>query len=268
MVGFLITLFGVKLPSKRIIAKLDIKSESVVKGIQFEGLRKVGNPKELISKYCEDGADEIILNDVVASLYERANFLELIQFIVEELRVPLTVIGGIKTIEQAKRIFDIGADKIGINTFGFKNPKIYEEIAERYGSQAVIFSIEAKKFNVNNSWECMADSGRTRTHIEVSERIKEFKSSHAGELLITSVDNDGMLCGPDEDLISLVDVNSDFPILYGGGIRDASDVAKIFQAGIDACVIASSLHYSRTTINGIKKYLEASNFEIRSLSII
>lgn len=251
------------MPSKRIIARLDIKSNFVVKGLQFEGLRKVGNPKELITKYCEDGADEILLNDVVASLYERNHLIEIITYVVEELRVPLAVMGGLNSIDDVKALFDAGADKIGINSYGFINPKIYENVAQKYGNQSVILSIEAAKFKSSETYECLVQSGRNRTNITVQNRLDFFENSGAGELLVTSVESDGMLCGPETKLIELLSTHSKYPKMYGGGIRNAVDVLTVFSAGFDACVIGSSLHYSKISINEIKKSLSNTEFEIR-----
>lgn len=252
------------MPSKRIIARLDIKSDYVVKGLQFEGLRKVGDPRQLITKYCEDGADEILLNDVVASLYVRNNFFEIIKYVVENLRVPLTVMGGIKSVDHAKRLFDTGADKIGINSHGFVDPKIYMKIAEIYGSQAIILSIEGKKLGPVDAYECMTESGRNRTHTNISQRLDFFKNSGAGELFITSVDNDGMQSGPDLQLIKLISKEQKHPLIYGGGIRNYQDVLCVFEEGFDACVIGSSLHYSKVSIQEIKSQLFSSEFEVRN----
>jgi cyclase len=250
--------------TNRIIGRLDLKGDSVVKGIQMDGLRKIGRPEELALTMSEAGADELLLVDVVASLYNRDNIFKIIEFVALNLRIPLTVVGGIRNFEDASKIFDAGADKIGINSAGIQNPYIYEELANKYGSQAIVASIESKKNRGDSAWVAMTDNGRTSSGIDISDWCTQVQNVGVGEILITSVDADGMQKGPDLNLIELVSKNIQVPLVYSGGVRNFQDCANLLNRKVDAIAIASALHYKKTSITEVKTELLKSGFNIRN----
>ena len=187
----------------RIISKLEIKSNNVVKGIRMEGLRKVGDPESLCREYFDGGTDEIIYEDIVASLYGRNNLVDIISRAAEELFIPLTAGGGIRSLDDFYNLLRAGADKISINTHAVKNPNIINEAAKSFGSSCVIVAIQAKK-QTDGSWEAYIENGRERTSINAIEWAKEAESLGAGEILLTSVDFDGTMKGLDHELIKKV----------------------------------------------------------------
>jgi len=248
----------------RICARLDLKSGFLVKGIKFEGLRKLGNVWDFANSYAQEGADEIVIVDVVATLFERASLYDLIHKVSTELKIPLTVIGGIKTIDDAKKLFDTGADKIGINSAGLQRPEIYEEIASIYGSQAVVASIEAKK--IQKGYECFYRNGRERSGILIEDWIKRLNDSGCGEIMISSVDRDGTFNGPDLELLRLIRSNTELPVVFGSGVRSPEDVIEIAMGGADSVAIASSLHYKKTNIEEVKSILNNRLIPVRTVS--
>ena len=249
--------------ARRVIARLDLKNSDVVKGIQLEGFRKVGNPAELAEKYTLDGADELVLTDVVASLYNRDGFLEIIENIAMHQKIPLCVIGGIKNLDDAKRAFDYGADKIGINTAGITRPGIYQEIANVYGSQAVVASIEAKFDPRGNSWEALVNSGRDRSEVSVTNLVVRLSELGCGEILLTSIDCDGLRNGPDNSLLERIRPLTTLPLIYAGGIRDSRQGVNLLSLGADAICLNSVLHYDEKTIKDFKEEISSHYFEVR-----
>ena len=252
-----------KLTLFRIFSRLDIKGENVIKGIQLDGLRKIGSPKLLAAKYLENGADELVLVDVVASLYNRSNLSSLITEIANELRIPMTALGGVRTLSDAQTVFNSGADKVGINSAGLVNPTLLTKIANLYGSQAVVTSIEAKRSPQPNSWLCMTENGRHNSGKEVREWVSELESLGVGEIFVTSVDQDGTSRGPDFALCEMIRENSELPIIYSGGIRNADDVLKIAKLGLDGVAIGAALHYKKVDIEEIKECLHQNGISIR-----
>src|SRR3990167_1325280 len=200
----------------RLIARLDIKGASVVKGVQMEGLRVVGKPEEMAKRYAEAGADEILYIDTVASLYGRNQLEALLEKTCEEVFVPITVGGGIKSVADARRLFNAGADKIAINTAALIRPDLINEMAGKYGSQAVVVSIEAKR--VNGGWECFTDNGRNRTDSGAVAWASEAVARGVGELLVTSVDRDGTRRGFDTELVSAIAPHVPVPVTASGEI--------------------------------------------------
>lgn len=249
--------------SSRIIARLDIKGESVVKGIQMDGLRKVGEPESIAQHMSSSGADELLLVDIVASLYNRNYIYSIIEFVASNLRIPLTVVGGIRTIDNAAKIFDAGAEKIGINSAGMADPRIYEILANKYGSQAIVASVEAKINFKRNSWIAMVDNGRTRTGHEVIDWCSSLHNYGVGEILVTSVDADGMQKGPDLALVDAIGSTILVPFVYSGGVRDAKDCDVLLSKGVDAVAIASAFHYKKILIAELKRDLKQSGHQIR-----
>ena len=247
---------------KRIIARLEIKSNNVVKGIRMEGLRKIGNPEILVKKYFMDGVDEIILSDIVASLYNRNHLYDLVSKICKKINIPIAVGGGIRTFDDALKLLKSGADKITINTHAVTNKNLIKECAEKFGSQCVIIEIHAKK--KNNNWEVFIENGRQPTKIDVFNWIKEVQKLGAGEILIVSVDNDGVCKGPDFELIDNIKKICNVPLIYGGGVSSKSDILEILNLEeVDAVSLSHLLHFNKDNIKNLKNYLNYNNVDIR-----
>ncbi len=247
----------------RIISRLDIKGPNLIKGIQLEGLRVIGDPNHFAKKYFDEGADELLLVDCVASLYGRNNLFDIIKKASDEIFIPITVGGGIRSIEDAEKLFLSGADKIAINSKAIVNPKIINELAKHFGSQAVVSSIQAKK-DGNNKWLAYYDNGRERTEIDVVNWAREVQDRGAGEILITSIDKEGTKKGFDMDLCNLINSICEIPVIYSGGMKSESDLNlfKNFSA-CDALAVARILHYNDTTIKKIKGFAKDISFKVR-----
>ena len=239
----------------RIIARIDIKGTKVVKGIKFEGQKVYGDANEFAKKYYDDGADEIILIDTVASLYER-NFLdEVISFATKNTFIPITVDGGIKSVENGKKILRKGADKISINSSAIENKSIIQELSKELGSQSVVLSIQAKRRG-NNNWEAFYLNGREPSGKDVVEWAKESENLGAGEILLSSVDQDGMESGMDLDLIIKVSQAVKIPIIASSGANNLKEIKFILdETNINAIAIGSSLHSEKIKISEIKKVM-------------
>ena len=248
----------------RIIARLDVKTEHLVKGIQLEGLRKLGKPNDFALKYYLQGIDEIIYLDIVASLYERNSLLPIIEEASKGIFIPLTVGGGIRSVENVRSALNAGADKIGVNTAVIKNPQLISQIAEEFGSQCIVASIEAKNTG-ENSWEVYYDNGREKTGISVLDWAKETENRGAGEILLTSVDREGTGKGMDIDLISNICDSVAIPVIASGGIGEVSQIREVLEnTPVSAIAVAKILHYGNATILEIKDELRKnSSFEIR-----
>lgn len=241
----------------RVIARLDIKGENLIKPLQFEGLRVLGKPADFAKKYYLEGADELLFLDTVASLYGRNQLESLIEETTSQTFVPLTVCGGIRSSAEACHILGIGADRIAVNTGAIRQPQLIREIASRGGSQSITVSIEAKK--VNGGWEAYTDGGRNKTGKDVVKWAEEAVSLGAGEILITSIDRDGTRKGPDLDLLKSLQV--EVPLVYSGGIR-LQDVVEVSRY-TEGMAIGASLHYGDCTINQIKEELDKAGKEVR-----
>jgi len=246
----------------RIIAKLDVKPPYVVKPVHFEGLRKIGNPFELAKKYYDQGADEIVYIDIVASLYQREILLDQIEKTANELFVPFGVGGGVKSIDDFSRMFHAGADKVLINTHAIQeNPDIINQAAEIFGNQAVVVNIEAKRWD--KWWECYTDCGRIQSGKDVLEWVKEAEHRGAGEILLQSVDHDGRQKGFDKELAKKVVDSVDIPVIIGSGAGTLEDIKDVIDyAAPSGIAIASLLHYDKLTIREIKSYLSANGIKV------
>jgi cyclase len=243
----------------RIIARLDIKGPNVVKGIHLEGLRVVGKPDELARRYADQGADELLYIDTVASLYGRNQLVQLLERTVEDVFVPITVGGGIKSRADVKRLLDAGADKVAINTAALRNPALIRECAEHYGSQAIVCSIEAKKSV--SGWECYCEGGREKSDKGVLLWAQEAQALGAGEILLTSIDHDGTRKGMDVDLVRAVAPLVLFLLLCAAVLGCVGDVAAALGAGADAVALGSALHYGKLTIGEIRDGLATRQFQ-------
>jgi len=252
----------------RIIARLDIKGDYLIKGINLEGLRKIGNPEEFAKKYYLQGADEILVMDCVASLYDRQNIYSIINKISNEIFVPITVGGGIRNIEHANNLFRNGADKVAVNTAVIENPSLINELASKFGSQSIVLSIEAKK-NGENYWEAYTNTGRDHTGMNIIDWAKKGVDLGVGEILLTSIDHEGTRKGFDLELINnfidnLKKSNISVPIIISGGMGKLNDLDELVELDlIDTVAVADIIHYERNSLNEIKKYAEKIGFETR-----
>ena len=237
--------------SYRIIARLDIKGPNLIKGIQFEGLRVLGKPGEFARKYADDGADELLYIDTVASLYGRNHLGRLIEESSRDIFIPFAVGGGIRSCGDIRPILESGADKIAVNSAAVLRPSLISEISDRAGSQCLMVSIEAKR--VNGGWEAYTHCGRNPSGRDAVKWAREAVSLGAGEILITSIDRDGTRRGPDLELLKAIDV--DVPVIYSGGIR-LEDVREVSEHS-QGMAIGASLHYGDCTISQVKDALRA-----------
>ncbi len=246
----------------RIIAKLDVKPPYVVKPVHFEGLRKIGSPVELAKKYYDQGADEVMYIDIVASLYQRHILFDDIEKSANELFIPFGVGGGIRSIDDISNLFHRGADKVAINTYVVQeNPEIINQAAEIFGSQAVVVNIEAKKWP--NWWECYTDCGRIKSGKDVLEWAKEVAERGAGEILLQSVDHDGRQRGFDLELTKKVVESVHIPVVVASGAGKLEDIKEVIEyAKPSGVAIASLLHYDKYTIREIKDYLRKNGIEV------
>lgn len=249
----------------RVIARLDVKGPNVVKGIHLEGLRVVGKPAELAKKYYDQGADELLYIDIVASLYERNNLSEVVQEAISlGVFVPMTVGGGVRSLEDIQKLLNAGADKVAINTAATRNPDLIRQAAERFGSQCVVGSIEAKKVSPG-TWEAYVDNGREKTGLDAVEWATQLVTLGAGELLVTSVDQEGTEAGYDLELVHAISERVSVPVIASGGAGRNVDVGNcIMKSGCDAVAIASLLHYNKTNINLIKQELQRQQIPVRN----
>lgn len=226
----------------RLIARLDIKSGSLIKGVRFEGVRKLGNPSDFAQKYYVQGIDEIVFIDTVASLYGRPQLGTIVETVSNTVFVPLTVGGGIRSIHDAESLFQLGADKVAINSAGVTNPKLLNQIASTFGSQALVGSIHAKRRGT--SWECLTEQGREQTGIDLRDRIRQLIDQGAGEILITSVDNDGVRRGFDLDLCDAAVSASSVPVVLGGGCGSVKDLLELrVRKNLSGIAVGSAFHY-------------------------
>jgi cyclase len=248
----------------RLIARLDVKAPNLVKGIQLEGLRKLGNPNEFARKYYEQGIDELYYEDIVASLYERNNLLEIIESTTRNIFVPVTVGGGLRTVEDVTSVLRAGADKVAVNTAAIKNPSIITDIAKRFGSQCMVLSIQAKQ--QAEGWEAYYDNGREHSGRDVVEWAMEGQELGAGEILLTSVDRDGTGKGYDLELIQAVTKEVQIPVIASGGMGDLRDLTTaITEAKADAVAMAHVLHYNVCTVPEIREHCISMGIPVRSV---
>jgi len=249
----------------RIIPRLDIKGPNLIKGIRLEGLRVIGDPQEYAIKYYEAGADELVYMDIVASLYGRNNLSDIISRAAENVFIPITVGGGIRSVEDARHILRSGADKVAINTAAVARPELISEVAHRFGSQAMVLSIEAKQVAVGR-WEVYTDNGRERTGLDVLEWVQQGVGLGAGEILLTSVDREGTRKGFDLDLIRQVSQAVSVPVIASGGMGSTDDfVAAALEGLADAVAMADVLHYNRLGLNEIREAALAAGLGVRKI---
>ena len=250
---------------KRIIPCLDIKDGKVVKGTNFLDLTDIGDPVEYAKIYENQCADEIVFLDITASYEERKTIKDIIEKGANEIRIPLTVGGGIRNIEDFRELLKSGADKISINSSAVKNPSLIEEAANEFGSQCVVVAIDSKR-DEQGKFKVYIKGGRENTELDLIYWAKKCEQLGAGEILLTSMDADGTKKGYDIEMTKLVVDNVNIPVIASGGCGSIQDIVEVFkQTNCDAALIASLLHYKETTIDEIKNELEKNNISIRRI---
>ncbi len=277
---------------KRIISRLDIKNNSLVKGINLEGLRVLGSPEIFANKYYDENIDELIFQDVVASLYKRNQLSELTKKISENIFIPITVGGGIRKIEDINVALNSGADRVSINTAAVENPKFVEEAVSKFGSSTISISIETLK--IDGKYKIFTESGRKETNIDLMSWIKVLNDLNVGELIVTSIKHEGRSKGLDHELYEKLTQNSKIPVLAHGGVKNQSDVLNLFNnTNIHGIVISSAFHFNylseiknkensisqgntvflsnfknyenyKSNINDLKLFLKSNGIDIRS----
>ena len=248
----------------RLIARLDIKGPNLIKGIRFEGLRVIGSPAEHALRYYQQGADELIYIDSVASLYGRNNLSDIVQSAARNVFIPLTVGGGIRSTDDVRHLLRCGADKVAVNTAAIAQPGLITEIAREFGSQCMVLSIQAKQI-APGRWEAYTDTGRERSGVDVIEWARRGVQLGAGEILITSVDREGTRKGFDIDLVRTVAAEVNVPISASGGMGSAQDAVDVDRQGhADAVAMADILHNKRATLAEVRQHLKSAGVEVRS----
>jgi cyclase len=248
----------------RLIARLDIKGPNLIKGIHLEGLRVIGDPQEYARRYYESGADELLYMDIVASLYGRNNLTEIVKRAAKDVFVPMTVGGGVRSVGDAHTLLRAGADKVAINTAATTNPGLITEMARKLGSQCVVLSVEAKRLGAGK-WEAYTDNGREHTGRDVVEWVKEGARLGAGEVLLTSVDQEGTRKGFDVPLVRAVTQAVDIPVIASGGMGSFEHLEDVVRGGeADAVAMADILHYQRATLGDIRARAHAAGLPVRT----
>ena len=248
--------------AKRIIPCLDVNDGRVVKGINFVELKDAGDPVEIAKKYNEEGADELTFLDITASSDNRGLLFDIVEKVAKQIFIPLTVGGGVRTCEDIRNLLNSGADKVGINTSAILNPELVAESTSRFGSQAIVVAIDAKK--VNHHWEVFTHGGRKATGINAVNWAKKMSELGAGELLITSMDRDGTKKGFDNVLTKMISDVVEVPIIASGGVGNLQHLVDgIKDGGADAVLAASIFHYGEFTIQEAKQYMLDNDIEIR-----
>lgn len=276
--------------AKRIIPCLDVKDGRTVKGVNFVGLRDVGDAVELGAEYARQGADELVYLDISATVEGRGTFVNLVRRISERINIPFTVGGGISSLDDAARLLDAGADKISINSAAVRNPSLIDEIAGKYGSQFVVLAVDAKRVNpeigvvsgngnsdelgeevgfglgdvTGDRWLITTHGGRQMTDIELFSWVREGQERGAGEILLTSMDHDGTKAGYPCDLFARLSQVLSIPVIASGGAGSAEDIAAVLSEGrADAALAASIFHYGEMTVGQLKSRLREMNIKVR-----
>ncbi len=247
----------------RLIARLDIKGPKLIKGINLEGVRVVGDPHEYAKDYFHQGIDEILYMDSVATLYGRNSLVDLVRATTDDVFVPMTVGGGLRSLADVDEMMRAGADKVAINTAAVRRPELLTEVSRRYGSQAIVLSIEAKRRPSGKGWEVYVDLGREKTDMDVIDWVQRAVDLGAGEVLVTSVDREGMRAGFDVELVRAVCDVVDVPVIASGGMGTLEHASTVIeQGGADAVAMAHVLHYKQISLNDVRKHLLARDIEV------
>ena len=248
--------------TKRIIPCLDVRNGRVVKGKNFEGIQDVSDPVEMAKFYNREGADELVFYDITASVEERGLFTDILRKVASEIFIPLTVGGGINTLEDFDRVLKCGADKVSVNSGAIRNPNIIGQAAKKYGDQCVVLSMDIKR--VDGVFRLFAKGGRENTGIDALQWAVDGVNSGAGELVVNSIDTDGVKGGFDLELLDAIAARVNVPIIVSGGAGKMEDFSELFShEGIDAGLAASIFHYKEIRIEDLKKYLRDQGVEVR-----
>ena len=248
----------------RLIPRLDIKGPNLIKGIRLEGLRVVGDPHEYAQRYYEAGADELVYMDIVASLYGRNNLTDIVRRAAQDVFVPMTVGGGIRSVDDVRTILRAGADKVAINTAAIARPELISEVARLFGSQCMVLSIEAKRRPGREGWEAFTDNGREHTDLDAVDWAVRGVELGAGEILLTSVDQEGTRKGFDVDLVREISTRVPVPLIASGGMGSTEDLIKVAAEGkADAVAMADILHWDRMTLPEIRETARRSGVPVR-----
>ncbi len=249
--------------AKRIIPCLDVRDGKVVKGINFVGIKEVGDPVELAKQYSDSGADEIVFLDITASHEGRATMLDVVRRTAEVVFVPLTVGGGIRTIDDVRDTLRAGSDKVGINSAAVRNPELINEAAKLFGRQCIVAAVDAKRVD-DGSWHVVINGGRIDTGKDLLEWVQELEQRGAGEILLTSMDADGTKAGYDLEMTKAVCDLVNIPVIASGGAGSIDDFADVFAAtGCDAALAASLFHYGELTIDEVKDAMRSRGIPAR-----
>jgi cyclase len=248
----------------RLIPRLDVKPPNVIKGVHLEGLRKLGEPNAFARRYYEDGADEILYMDVVASLYGRNSLLDIVERTARDVFIPIAVGGGIRSVDDVRDVLKAGGDKVAINTAAVHRPELISEVARTIGAQSMILSIEAKRVG-SNQWEAYTDNGRERTGLDVVEWAKRSVELGAGEILLTSVDREGTRSGFDVQLVRAVADVVSVPVIASGGMGGPDHLVEVARDGhADAVAMADILHYGRMALPAIRESIDRVGISVRN----
>ena len=248
----------------RLIARLDIKGPNLIKGIHLEGLRVMGDPQQFAREYYEQGADELIYMDIVASLYGRNNLTDIVRHAAHDLFVPLTVGGGVRSADDVNALLRVGADKVAINTAAIARPALITEVARRYGAQCMVLSIEAKRVGPER-WEAYTDNGREKTGLDVIDWVRRAEKLGAGEIMLTSVDQEGTRKGFDVALVSAVAATVSIPVIASGGMGTLEHLVEVVADGhADAVAMADVLHYKRLGLREIRAHARGAGLPVRA----
>lgn len=251
--------------SVRLIARLDIKGPNLIKGVHLEGLRKIGDPEAYARRYYEGGADELVYMDAVASLYERNNLTDVVKACTENIFVPMTVGGGVRSPSDVEALLRTGADKVAVNTAALRRPELLTELSKQFGSQCIVLSVEAKR-QPSGGWEAYTDNGREHSGRDVLDWVSQAEELGAGEILLTSVDMEGTRKGFDVDLVTAVTARVDIPVIASGGLGEAAHMTGLVAAsGVDAVAVADALHYDRMTIADLREAAVAADIPVREM---
>ena len=250
--------------TKRIIPCLDVKNGKVVKGINFVGLKEVGDPVELAQKYYEQGADELVFLDITATHEGRDTMVQVVQQVASSIYMPFTVGGGLKTIEDIKRVLRAGADKVSLNSAAVKNPELISQGAQIFGNQCIVLAIDAKARVDQSGWNVVIHGGRIDTGIDLLEWVQTGVSLGAGEILLTSMDTDGVKQGYDLKMLQAVRNITNVPVMASGGCGSLEHCAEVFETDVaDAALAASLFHYDELSVQDVKAYLQKKGIPVR-----
>jgi cyclase len=251
---------------KRVIPCLDVKAGRVVKGTGFVDLRDAGDPVELASRYDLAGADELVFLDITATSDDRDTVVDLARRSADEVFIPFTIGGGIRSVADAQAVLDAGADKVSVNSAALARPELIDELAAQFGVQCVVVAIDAKRDDDQQSWEAYVAGGRNPAGRDAVHWAHEAAQRGAGEILLTSMDRDGSNAGYDLALTSAVAGNVDVPVIASGGAGELEHLAQALEAGADAVLCASIFHYGQHTVGEVKRYLANAGIAVREVA--